>query len=404
MSTIMLTIVAQFGDNPDSPALLPMKITAVETIYLPRGITVHAGAITYLWVRVHTDEGLIGLGESYPNAEAEAAIVHSRLAPVLLGKDPGAIDRLWADMFLNISYSGWGGAEIRALSAVDIALWDLLGKATGQPIYKLLGGASRSSIRIYNTCYDHIDFNREPTRLARELLASNIKAMKIWPFDGIARENNGNHISAEQIRQGAEPLRLIREEFGDAIDVAIEFHGFWNLPSAKKIAAALEPYQPMWLEEMLPQDNLAAYAELASSTDIPLCLSERLLTRWGFRELLENRAASIIMPDISWCGGISEGKKIATMAETYYLPIAPHNCGGPVLHFATAHLSANVPNLYIMESVRRHYREEYDGLVTQKLLAGTNGELPLPPGPGLGVELSSDVLTRKDAIVKRSSE
>jgi L-alanine-DL-glutamate epimerase-like enolase superfamily enzyme len=400
----MLTIVAQFGDNPDSPALLPMKITAVETIYLPRGITVHAGAITYLWVRIHTDEGLIGLGESYPNAEAEAAIVHSRLAPVLLGKDPGAIDRLWADMFLNISYSGWGGAEIRALSAVDIALWDLLGKATGQPIYKLLGGASRSSIRIYNTCYDHIDFNREPTRLARELLASNIKAMKIWPFDGIARENNGNHISAEQIRQGAEPLRLIREEFGDAIDVAIEFHGFWNLPSAKKIAAALEPYQPMWLEEMLPQDNLAAYAELASSTDIPLCLSERLLTRWEFRELLENRAASIIMPDISWCGGISEGKKIATMAETYYLPIAPHNCGGPVLHFATAHLSANAPNLYIMESVRRHYREEYDGLVTQKLLAGTNGELPLPPGPGLGVELSSDVLTRKDAIVKRSSE
>jgi L-alanine-DL-glutamate epimerase-like enolase superfamily enzyme len=380
-----------------------MKITAVETIYLPRGITVHAGAITYLWVRIHTDEGLIGLGESYPNAEAEAAIVHSRLAPVLLGRDASAIDRLWADMFLNISYSGWGGAEIRALSAVDIALWDLLGKATGQPIYKLLGGASRPSIRIYNTCYDHLDFNREPARLARELLASNIKAMKIWPFDGIAKQNGGNYISAEQIRQGAEPLRLIREECGDSIDVAIEFHGFWNLPSAIKIAAALEPYKPMWLEEMLPQDNLAAYAELAHSTDIPLCLSERLLTRWGFRELLENRAAGIIMPDISWCGGISEGKKIATMAETYYLPIAPHNCGGPVLHFATAHLSANVPNLYIMESVRRHYSEEYDGLVTQKLVAGANGELPLPPGPGLGVELSSAVLTSKDAIVKRSS-
>jgi len=380
-----------------------MKITAVETIYLPRGINVHVGAITYLWVRIHTDEGLIGLGESYPNAEAEAAVVHSRLAPVLLGKDAGSIDRLWADMFLNISYSGWGGAEIRALSAVDIALWDLLGKATGQPIYKLLGGASRPSVRIYNTCYDHVDFNREPARLARELLASNIKAMKIWPFDGIARQNSGNYISAEQIRQGSEPLRLIREEFGDAIDVAIEFHGFWNLPSAKKIAAALEPYKPMWLEEMLPQDNLAAYAELAHSTDIPLCLSERLLTRWGFRELLENRAAGIIMPDISWCGGISEAKKIATMAETYYLPIAPHNCGGPVLHYATAHLSANIPNLYIMESVRRHYSEEYDGLVTQKLLAGANGELPLPPGPGLGIELSSAVLTSKDAIVKRSS-
>jgi len=380
-----------------------MKITAVETIYLPRGITVHAGAITYLWVRIHTDEGLVGLGESYPNAEAEAAIVHSRLAAVLLGKDPSAIDRLWADMFLTVSYSGWGGAEMRAISAVDIALWDLLGKATGQPIYKLLGGASRQSIRIYNTCYDHVDFNREPVRLARELLGSSIKAMKIWPFDPIANENNGNHISAEQIRRGSEPLRLIREEFGDSIDVAIEFHGFWNLPCAIKIAAALETYKPMWLEEMLPQDNLAAYAELAHSTDLPLCLSERLMTRWGFRELLENRAAAIIMPDISWCGGISEGKKIATMAETYYLPIAPHNCGGPVLHFATAHLSANVTNFYIMESVRRHYSEEYDGLVTRKLVAGASGELPLPSGPGLGVELSSEVLTRKDAIVKRSA-
>jgi galactonate dehydratase len=380
-----------------------MKITAVETIYLPRGITVHAGAITYLWVRIHTDEGLIGLGESYPNAEAEASIVHSRLAAMLLGKDPSAIDRLWADMFLAVSYSGWGGAEMRAISAVDIALWDLLGKATGQPIYKLLGGASRQSIRIYNTCYDKVDFSCEAGRLARELLASNIRAMKIWPFDPIARENNGNYISADQMRRAIEPLRLIREEVGDAIDVAIEFHGFWNLPSAIKIARALETYKPMWLEEMLPQDNLAAYAELARSTQVPLCLSERLMTRWGFRELLENRAASIIMPDIAWCGGISEGKKIATMAETYYLPIAPHNCGGPILHFATAHFSANITNLYIMESVRRHYHDEYEGLVTRKLIPDASGDLPLPPGPGLGVELSSEVLSREDAVVRKSS-
>src|SRR5580698_7343539 len=306
-------------------------------------------------------------------------------------------------MFLAVSYSGWAGSEMRAISAVDIALWDLLGKATGQPIYKLLGGASRPSIRIYNTCYDRVDFNKEPAKLARELLASNVRAMKIWPFDGIARENGGNYITADQLKQAIEPLRLIREEVGEEMEVAIEFHGFWNLPSAKRIAAALEPYRPMWLEEMLPQDNLAAYAELARSTSLPLCLSERLMTRWGFRELLENRAAGIIMPDISWCGGLSEGKKIATMAETYYLPIAPHNCGGPILHFATAHLSANVTNLFIMESVRRHYSEEYEGLVTQKLVAGPSGDLPLPPGPGLGVELSSEVLARKDAIVKKSS-
>jgi galactonate dehydratase len=380
-----------------------MKITAVETIYLPRGITVHAGAITYLWVRIHTDEGLIGLGESYPNAEAEAAIVHSRLAAVLVGQDPSRIDKLWADMFLAVSYSGWAGAEMRAISAVDIALWDLMGKANDQPIYKMLGGASRESIRVYNTCYDRLDFNREPVQLARELLASNVRAMKIWPFDAIAKENGGNYISAEQLERAIEPIRLIRDAFGESIEVAIEFHGFWNLPSAIRIAAALEPYRPMWLEEMLPQDNLAAYAELAHSTSLPLCVSERLMTRWGFRELLENRAASIVMPDVSWCGGISEAKKIATMSEAHYLPIAPHNCGGPILHYATAHLSANVTNLFIMESVRRHYKEEYEGLVTGALGPAADGNLPLPPGPGLGVELSSKVLSNKDAIVKRTS-
>ena len=198
LSTKMLTILSIFADNLKSRSESPsMKITAVETIYLPRGITVHAGAITYLWVRIHTDDGLIGVGESYPNAEAEAAVVHSRLAAVLLGRDPSAIDRLWADMFLAVSYSGWAGAEMRAISAVDIALWDLFGKATGQPIYKLLGGASRQSIRIYNTCYDRVDFNREPAQLARELLASNVRAMKIWPFDPIAKETGGNHISAD---------------------------------------------------------------------------------------------------------------------------------------------------------------------------------------------------------------
>ena len=158
----------------------------------------------------------------------------------------------------------------------------------------------------------------------------------------------------------------------------------------------------MWLEEMLPQDNLATYAELARRTDIPLCLSERLMTRWAFRELLENRAASIIMPDICWCGGISEAKKIATLAETYYLPIAPHNCGGPVLHFASAHVSANVTNLFITESVRRHYFEEYEGLVTQTLLP-EGGQLPLPPGPGLGLELTEEVLKRKDVVIDRIS-
>ncbi|MBI2681338.1 MAG: mandelate racemase/muconate lactonizing enzyme family protein [Candidatus Solibacter usitatus] len=377
-----------------------MRITSIETIHLARGITVHAGPVQWLWVRIHTDSGLVGLGETYPHPEAEKAVVQRSLAPVLLGRDPLQIDRLWADMFQTIAYSGWAGAEMRAISAVDMALWDLAGKAAGMPVYQLLGGASRDSIRTYNTCYDHIDFLTEPVRLARELANSGVYAMKIWPFDGIAKETGGQYITADQMRRGMEPLRLIKEEFGDTMDVAMEFHGYWNLPCAIKIAQALEPYKPMWLEEMLPQDNLAAYRELASATPLPLCLSERLMTRWGFRELLENRAARIIMPDICWCGGISEAKKIASMAEAHYLPVAPHNCGGPVLHVASAHLAANLTNLCILESVRRHYLDEYRGLVTTTLPVA-NGVVPLPEGPGLGVELTPQVFARPDVTVER---
>src|SRR5579862_6041194 len=311
-----------------------MRITAVETIHLRRGITVHWGPIQWLWVRIHTDSGLIGLGETYPHPEAEKAIVKRCLAPVLLGRDPSQIDRLWADMFQTVAYSGWAGAEMRAISALDVALWDLAGKAANQPVYQLLGGASRDSIRTYNTCYDHVDFLTEPVKLAGELAKSGIHAMKIWPFDPIAKETGGNYITPDQMRRGIDPLRLIREAFGDSMEVAMEFHAYWNLPCAIRIAQALEPYAPMWLEEMLPQDNPASYHELAGATRLPLCVSERLMTRWGFRELFENQAARIVMPDICWCGGISEAHKIATAAEMHYLPVAPHNCGGPVLHAA----------------------------------------------------------------------
>ncbi|MFN0171369.1 MAG: mandelate racemase/muconate lactonizing enzyme family protein, partial [Bryobacteraceae bacterium] len=351
--------------------------------------------------RVHTDEGLIGLGETYPNPAAESAVIHSVLAPVLLGKDPSSIDRLWQDMFLAVSYSGWAGAEMRAISAIDIALWDLAGKVANQPLYQLLGGASRASIPTYNTCYDQLDFLSQPVELARDLASQGIRAMKIWPFDPIAKETGGQFLTADQLRRGLEPIRLIREELGDSMDIAVEFHGYWNLPCAVRIAQALEPYAPMWLEEMLPQDNLASYHQLAQATSLPLCLSERFMTRWGYRELIEKGVARIAMPDICWCGGITEAKRIATFVETYYLPVAPHNCGGPILHFASAHLAANVTNLYVMESVRRHYASEYEGLTTGMLRAA-NGMFPLPPGPGLGIDLDSGLESRPGVVAQKS--
>ena len=335
----------------------------------------------------------IGLGESYPNAEAEAAIVHSRLAAVLLGQDPSAIDKLWADMFLAVSYSGWAGAEMRAISAVDIALWDLAGKVANQPIYKLLGrgiaSVDSSSITPVMTMWISM---REPVRLARELLNSNIHAMKIWPFDPIAKETSGNHISAAQIEAGHRASALdSRKIWRRHRQLPWSSTASGTFPRAIKIAQALEPYQPMWLEEMLPQDNLASYADLARGTILPLCVSERLMTRWGFRELFENRAARIIMPDICWCGGISEGEEDR------------HHGGDPLscrsLRIIAVdpcctmrpHIWRPMSPIFIFwKRVRRHYLEEYEGLVTQ-MLVPKNGELPLPSGPGLGVELSEKV-------------
>ena len=179
----------------------------------------------------------------------------------------------------------------------------------------------------------------------------------------------------------------------------MEIHGYWNLPSAIKIARALEPHRILWLEEMLPQDNLAAYQRLAGETEIPLILSERFMTRYQFREVVELGIAQFVNPDICWCGGICEARKIAALAETYYLPVAPHNCGGPILHVASTHLAMNVPNLFILESVRAHYLRDYDGLVTN-LRPAEQGWLRAPDAPGLGVELNPQVFSRPDVTIQ----
>jgi L-alanine-DL-glutamate epimerase-like enolase superfamily enzyme len=224
--------------------------------------------------------------------------------------------------------------------------------------------------------------------------------MKIWPFDATALKNGGQFITGEQMEQCLGPVRKIREAVGEKIEIAMEFHGYWNVPSAIKIARALEPYGVMWLEEMLPQDNLAAYRTLKQETSIPLILSERLMTRWQFREVLEHGTAQIINPDICWCGGLSEAKKIATMAETYYVPVAPHNCGGPVLHLASLHLAQNIPNLFILETVRRHYLKEYRGLVNFTGPIDPDGTFQAPTGHGLGIELDPAVLQRADVQLR----
>ncbi len=369
-----------------------MRITKVETIAYQNVTQVHAGCIGWLWVRIHTDSGIYGTGETFPAPNSEMAVILRDLAPVLLGRDPRDIERIWLDLLTHIQYRGWAGTEMRAISAVDVALWDLLGKSTGLPLYILLGGQCWDSIPVYNTCYDDgYDFNTQPAELAEDLMKAGITAMKIWPFDNVAIRNRGQSITAAEMAEGVGPVRRIREAVGENMQIMVEFHGFWNLQCAVQIAHALEPYNVTWLEEMLPQDNMAAYEVLARQVKQPLCVSERLMTRWGYRELLERRAASIIMPDLAWCGGLTETKKVSAAAHTHYLPVTFHNCGGPITHFASWHLAMATPNLKILESVRRHYNDRYLPVATVTG-APEKGRLGIPPGPGLGVDIREDFL------------
>jgi galactonate dehydratase len=396
-----------------------MRITALETIRL-------AEFANLLWLKVHTSEGIVGLGETFFFPATVEAYVHEALAPKLLGRDPLQIDRISKDL---VGYLGFRstGAEMRGASALDIALWDILGKATGQPIAQLLGGFSRDKIRTYNTCagtaymrenlgqsianwgltaktreYDDLNgFLNRADELAQDLLAEGITAMKIWPFDLAAEASGGVDISADQLKRALEPFEKVRRAVGDKMEVMVEFHSLWQLPPAMRIARALAPFDTKWHEDPIKMDSLASLKRYAEVSPAPICASETLASRWAFRDLLETGAAGVVMLDLSWCGGLSEAKKIAAMAEAWHLPIAPHDCTGPVVLSASTHLALNAPNALIQESVRAYYRTWYRELVTA-LPKIDNGFITVPSGPGLGMELAPDLARKFTATVRRS--
>ena len=379
-----------------------MRISKIETLMLkehPRNV----------WVRIHTDEGVVGLGETNAKPAPVSSMIHDVCAELLIGKDPRNIDQIWSSMYQIFNHHGYSGTEMRALSAIDIALWDILGKVSGQPIYRLLGGASRDRIKVYNTCVGYMGNNDrdrflgEPEKLAEELLGKGISVMKIWPFDELSRDYQGQYISPEHLKKGLEPFRKIRQAFGEEMEFALEGHGRWNLTSAIRIAQALQEYNPLWVEELLPPDNVEAMIQLKNATITPIAASERIFTRFGYRSFLEKGATDVVIADPAWTGGISETKKIATLAETYQLPFAPHNCGGPVLHVAAAHLCYNIPNLWMMETVRAFYETYFDHIITNAPQV-KDGYTQPPEGPGLGVELRPEVFERQDLISRVTEE
>ena len=401
-----------------------MKITSVETIRL--------GELPNIaYVRIHTDEGLVGLGETFFGAAAVTSWIHETAAPYLLGKDPLAIERHWHGLNPFVGFNS-SGVENRGRSAVDIALWDLLGQTANLPIYQLLGGASRECIQVYNTCagyryvrglpdmaglsvenwgvgedadegpYEDLRaFLTDAGALAESLLAQGVRAMKIWPFDLYVASSGGEYISKADLKKGLEPFQKIRAAVGDAMEIMVELHSLWNLPSAIKIARALEQFEPAWYEDPIKLDDLDSLRRFSAATSVPTAVSETLGTRWSFRDLMARGDPGVVIFDPAWVGGITESKAICSMAAAHRLPVAPHDCTGPVEFATCVHLAINAPNAIFQEMVRAFYTSWYAELVTELPRVEDGYVYPLT-GPGLGTALRPEVLERPDATVSVS--
>ena len=393
-----------------------MKITAVETIRLGEFPNL-------LWVHIHTDEGLIGLGETFFGPRAVEAQIHETVAPLLLDKPALQMDR--HARALQNQYLGFcgSGVEMRAASAVDIALWDLFGQAIGQPLYQCLGGLSHDKVRIYNTCagyryiraqggqktgnwgldavsasgpYEDLDaFLHRADELAHSLLEQGVTAMKIWPFDFAAEATGGRSISATELDDALVPFRKIRDAVGGKMDIMAELHSLWTPPAAELVLRALAQFQPFWVEDPIKMANADLLASLRARTNVPICASETIATRRAFREFLQADAVDVVMLDLSWCGGIGEAKKIATLAEAWGRPVAPHDCTGPVVLAASVHLSLNCPNTLVQETVRAFTTGWYREVLTE-LPDIRNGFIYPMTGPGLGTKLQPERLTAAD--------
>ncbi len=371
-----------------------MKITAIESL--------RWDAWPHLAVmRVHTENGLIGLGETAEKLPGTIGALHGTIAPLALGQNALDIEGLWRFMMDNIMFHGYAGAELRALSAFEMALWDLLGKHYDAPLYHLLGGRTRERVPTYNTCVSFgacDDFERwhnDAGGLARSLLDDGISAMKIWPFDRFSERSFGQYISLADIERVLQPVRQIRDAVGEAMEIGIECQFRWKRASIERIARALEPYNILFIEDPMHAvypDEIRAFSQ---RTSIPVVGSELLMTRWQYRDWLAQGVSQILMTDTSWTGGIAETRKIAAMAEAYNVPLVLHNIAGPICHAAAMHLGAHIPNLFMVESVRAYYRDLFIQ-VSDLEVQPEDSTLGVPQGPGLGVNLRPEILTRSD--------
>jgi galactonate dehydratase len=362
-----------------------LKITGVQcAAIMGHGYQVH--------VRVTTDQGITGQGEATDSARGAIPIIQS-WQRMLVGQDPLNIEALWERLRTSGIFAGaQGGQYVTAMTGLEIALWDLAGKALGVPVYQLLGGKVRDRIRVY--CDSQTEDPKDPEAPAKiaKIKDMGFTAVKIDIDDrnDPARFDMVNWTASNgEIDNMVAKVRFMRESLPKQVDLAVDMHGRYDMTTGKRMAIELEPFRLLFLEEPVPAENVDAMRDIRQSTKTPICCGENLFLRHGFRDVLEKRAADIIMPDIQKCGGLLEARKIADMAHTYYVPMAPHCVVSPIGTMASAHVCAAIPNFLILEW---HWIQRLDlwrsfvkeGEIIQK------GFITVTDRPGIGVEMNEE--------------
>ena len=398
------------------------KITALETL-VPHDI-MPGLMILRVHAELGSDKHYIGHGETYYIPTASAAVIHDFFAPRLLGSDGLAIESHWRFLYERmIAFSGTG-AELRALSAVDLALWDLAGQIHQEPVWRLLGGPVRDEVPVYNSSggpsygrsnqqipsasgwpghgdpgkpgllEDNWASMNQPVELAKELIQLGYRGMKLWSFDAVYRRQGGQLLTARDIDEGLAPFRAIRDALGDQIDLMLDGHGFFSLGAARQIANAMKEVKPLWLEDILRPDSVQTMVEFRKSIDVPVAVSEMLVSIDDYRRVLEAGAADMIMIDPTWVGGISGSRRIAELAQAYNVPTLMHDCTGPLTLLAGLHISGSNTGVAYQETVRAHLATLYPHLIDVQLKV-ENGYLQLPEGLGIGARWKPDLFDPK---------
>jgi len=378
-------------------------------------------------VALESDAGEVGLGESFWGAATVEAYLHETVVPILSKMDDHSPASTAAALRPYSGFDG-SGAEIRGNSAIDIGLWDLLGRRSGQSVARLLGGPMTSRVRVYNTCagYDYVKsdgqpapsnwglpgedtgsrpyedlegFLHRPAELTRSLLDEGYSGMKVWPFDAAAERTRGHDISSSELRDAMRIVEAIRAEAGDAMDIFIEMHSMWSLKAATRILGALEDIEPFWVEDPMRLDSVEGYRRLRERVDVPIAGGETLTGTRRFKPLLDAGALDVAIVDPGWTGGITETVRIASLADTYGVSFAPHDCTGPISFAATVQVVASQPNGLIAETVRASQTGWYPQMVTG-LPEVSDGHVRVSEEPGLGLTLREGFTASPDTSVR----